>query len=243
MDSLLDNAAQPRQPELLPPADVASAPPPGALFREQKHESTGALLFAQNPDLYSLIVKGLVDGRSVKSLADEYHVGRNTIAGVIRRESSSQSVEQLRRDAATHLRYLARLARDRAEEALLSGEKIPLQQLAVAGGIFEDKALANEGGPTLNVRVTHEVSHADAEAYYERLARTHLDGESSGQREAPAAAAGPDAPALLGPAAASTPGQVRPAPAIDVECSEVAAEAVPMVAPDAQSDVSEAKPQ
>jgi hypothetical protein len=168
--SRLDTA----QLELLPSSDQMD----GAVFAEMEAgrpsrnpEFTGARLFATKPDVYRQIVSlRCVEKLPLRRVAEILGVSQNTVDAVEKRERASASVEAQKEEAAGEYRDLGRLARERARHELLNTEKIALRDLAVAGGIFDDKAQLLSGGATARVEFSRrDVADDDMSTFLQEL--------------------------------------------------------------------------
>ena len=118
---------------------------------EKRGEFTGERLSERKPELYRACVRLLGDGTPYLSIAKLLGISVNTVAAVKRKEKFS--IESLKREQSEKYRLAGALAGERAIEMLSDDERakeIPLNQLAIASGIFTEKAELLSGGATRN---------------------------------------------------------------------------------------------
>ena len=119
---------------------------------EKRGEFTGERLSERKPELYRACVRLLGDGTPYLSIAKLLGISVNTVAAVKRKEKFS--IESLKREQSEKYRLAGALAGERAIEMLSDDERakeIPLNQLAIASGIFTEKAELLSGGATSRV--------------------------------------------------------------------------------------------
>jgi hypothetical protein len=119
---------------------------------EKKGEFTGERLSERKPEIYRACASLLAQGASYLSIAKLLKVSVNTVAAVKDREHIS--IESEKRTLAGSFRLASGLAAERAIEMLSDDERsktIPLNQLAIATGIFTEKAELLSGGATSRV--------------------------------------------------------------------------------------------
>jgi hypothetical protein len=119
---------------------------------ERKGEFTGQRLSERKPEIYSACVRLLAEGCSYLSIAKLLRISVNSVAAVKDREQIS--IESQKRQLAGSFRLASALASERAIELLSDEERskeIPLNQLAIATGIFTEKAELLSGGATSRV--------------------------------------------------------------------------------------------
>ena len=119
---------------------------------EKKGEYTGERLKERKPEIYRACVSLLAQGATYLSIAKLLKVSVNTVAGVKEREQIS--IESEKRTLASSFRLASGLAAERAIELMSDEERsksIPLNQLAIASGIFTEKAELLSGGATSRV--------------------------------------------------------------------------------------------
>lgn len=119
---------------------------------EKRGEYTGERLAERKPEIYRACVSLLAQGASQLSIARLLKISVNSVAGVKNREQIS--IESEKRTLSNAFRLASGLAADRAIELLSDDERskeIPLNQLAIATGIFTEKAELLSGGATSRV--------------------------------------------------------------------------------------------
>lgn len=119
---------------------------------EKRGEFTGERLAERKPEIYRACVSLLAQGASQLSIARLLKISVNSVAGVKQREQIS--IESEKRTLSASFRLASGLAADRAIELLADEERskdIPLNQLAIATGIFTEKAELLSGGATSRV--------------------------------------------------------------------------------------------
>jgi hypothetical protein len=119
---------------------------------EKKGEFTGERLKERKPEIYLACVSLLAQGASFLSIAKLLKVSVNTVSAV--RDREQISIESQKRTLAGSFRLASGLAAERAIELLSDEERskdIPLNQLAIATGIFTEKAELLSGGATSRV--------------------------------------------------------------------------------------------
>lgn len=119
---------------------------------EKRGEFTGERLIERKPEIYRACASLLAQGASYLSIAKLLKVSVNTVAAVKDRERIS--IESEKRTLAGSFRLASGLAAERAIEMLADEDRsktIPLNQLAIATGIFTEKAELLSGGATSRV--------------------------------------------------------------------------------------------
>lgn len=119
---------------------------------EKRGEFTGERLSERKPEIYRACVRLLGDGTPYLAIAKLLGISVNTIAAVKRKEQNS--IESIKKEQAEKYRLAGALAGERAIELLADDERakeIPLNQLAIASGIFTEKAELLSGGATSRV--------------------------------------------------------------------------------------------
>lgn len=120
--------------------------------REKHGEFTGERLKKRKPELYQACVSLLGSGAALLQIAKLLKISVNTVSAVKQREQIS--IEMEKRLWADKFRTVAGLSAERAMELLADDDRakdIPLNQLAIATGIFTEKAELLSGGATSRV--------------------------------------------------------------------------------------------
>jgi len=128
---------------------------------------TGERLYAQKPNVYHAICKGLAERIGIRAIARAYKVSPNTIYAVMERENVT--IDTLKEQAIRDLRLGVVIGAERMRELFLDGDMKP-GELAVALGISIEKLLLLCGEATSRVEVSHAApAHASLNDYLASL--------------------------------------------------------------------------
>jgi len=128
---------------------------------------TGERLYAQKPNVYHAICKGLAERIGIRAIARAYKVSPNTIYAVMEREGVT--IDTLKEQAIRDLRLGVAIGAERMRELFLDGDMKP-GELAVALGISIEKLLLLCGEATSRVEVSHAApAHASLNDYLASL--------------------------------------------------------------------------
>lgn len=155
--------------------DVFELIPFGTDWAENEKKSTpkhtARRLKAADPQKYAILKAALEEGAAKTTLAKTHKVGINTLYAII--DAELGGAEAYNRSLAGKFRNAASLALDAAVERIPDEKSVAV--LAMAAGIFYDKAQAASGAPGLVIEHRHTVQEESMARINAMLAEIGMD--------------------------------------------------------------------